>query len=309
MSSGKRYENLPRIDGTDYRHAWNEFPDGDRLGSLNRLSPEAVKLAASEVISGEVYQLDLVVGELDPPLFGRGQVTHTIQQTGRNFFEDKLDDFYPQASSQWDGFGHVRFKDSGFWQGRLVEPGAESFDLGIDAWAEKGVAGRGVLLDIAAYREEAGRPLAHGTNDPITAGDLLEAVECFDLNIEPGDIVCLRTGWTQWYRQLDDAAKNSLAGSLLSPGLLGTESVAQLLWDWQIAAIAADNPAIEPVPGDASLHRRLVPLLGLAVGELFDLDQIAAACHRDKRYTFLFTSAPIRMRGGLGSPANALALR
>ena len=302
------YRSLPQIAGTAYRHAWNQFGEGDRLGSLNRLTPGGVARAAELVRTGETFPLDLAFGEINPPLFGRPPARHIVEQTGRNFFEDQLDDFYLQASSQWDGFGHIRFREHGFWQGRLEEPGVGGA-LGIDAWAERGIVGRGVLLDVAGYREEIGRPIVHGTNEAILPEDLRETARHFGVAIESGDILCVRTGWVNWYRGLDASGRESLAETVVSPGLVGTDEMAELLWDWQIAAITADNPAVEPAPGDAELHRRLIPLLGFVVGELFDLDALARAARVDGRYEFLFTSAPFRLSGALGSPANALALR
>ncbi|CAN5256391.1 cyclase family protein [soil metagenome] len=302
------YRDLPVLGTENLRHAWDQFEVGDTLGSLNRISPERVLEAIRSVKGGDVISLDLPIGSIDPPLFDRPPVKHTIVQTGRNFFEDKLDDFYLQASSQWDGFGHIRYREHGFWQGRLEEP-RPGGELGIDAWAEKGVVGHGVLLDVSAYRIAVGRPIRHGSNEPVTPQDLSETAAHFGIVIAPGDILCVRTGWITWYRQLDQAGREGLQSGVTSPGLIGTDEMAALLWDWQIAALTADNPAIEPAPGDSYLHRRLIPLLGMAIGELFDLDALAEASAGDGRYDFLFMSAPLRLAGGLGSPANALALR
>ena len=47
----------------------------------------------------------------------------------------------------------------------------------------------------------------------------------------------------------------------------------------RVAAVAADNPAVDAVPVDpavGSLHRRLIPCLGFAIGELFDFAPLAA---------------------------------
>ena len=52
----------------------------------------------------------------------------------------------------------------------------------------------------------------------------------------------------------------------------------------------------------------MIPLLGLAVGELWALDDLAAACARDGRYECL-GSKPINLVGGVGTPANATAVR
>ncbi len=53
----------------------------------------------------------------------------------------------------------------------------------------------------------------------------------------------------------------------------------------------------------------LLPMLGMPIGELWDLDALAQACAADGRYAFLLTSAPIHLRHGVGSPPNALAVK
>ena len=52
----------------------------------------------------------------------------------------------------------------------------------------------------------------------------------------------------------------------------------------------------------------MIPLLGLAVGEMFVLDALAEACAADGIYEGLFCAAPLNKVGGSGSPANALAI-
>jgi hypothetical protein len=65
------------------------------------------------------------------------------------------------------------------------------------------------------------------------------------------------------------------------------------------------------VPGDpavGSLHRRLLPLLGLPLGELFDLERLSVHCRSTDTYFFVVSSAPMNLPGGCGSPSNALAI-
>jgi kynurenine formamidase len=127
-----------------------------------------------------------------------------------------------------------------------------------------------------------------------------------------GDIWCVRTGWVERYRSLDQAGRRACALEPTSAGLHAGEWMAQLLWDAQPAALCCDNPAVEVVPGDpavGSLHRRLIPALGLALGELFDFDRLAARCRADGRWTCLFVAAPLKVPGGIGSPGNAVAIR
>ena len=65
-----------------------------------------------------------------------------------------------------------------------------------------------------------------------------------------------------------------------------------------------------PTDGHTGLmHRAMIPLLGLAVGELWWLDDLAAACARDGRYESLVVASPLNLVGGVGTPANATAIR
>jgi hypothetical protein len=76
--------------------------------------------------------------------------------------------------------------------------------------------------------------------------------------------------------------------------------------------VACDALALEVFPFDpmgTHLHGHLIALLGMPIGELWALDALAADCAADGRYTGLLTAAPLNIRGGVGSPADALALR
>jgi kynurenine formamidase len=86
--------------------------------------------------------------------------------------------------------------------------------------------------------------------------------------------------------------------------------MARYLWDHRVSFVAADNPAVEARPGHPGyLHRRLIPMLGIGLGELFVLDALAEDCRADGRYSFFFTAVPLNLPGGVGSPANAFAIK
>jgi kynurenine formamidase len=96
------------------------------------------------------------------------------------------------------------------------------------------------------------------------------------------------------------------------PGLDAHRETAAWLWDHRIAAIAADNPAVEAQKVDAAVgfqHRRLIPLLGMALGEFWFLDDLASDCAEDGVYEFMLVAAPLNIPGGVGSPANAYAIK
>jgi hypothetical protein len=56
------------------------------------------------------------------------------------------------------------------------------------------------------------------------------------------------------------------------------------------------------------LHQYFLALFGMSIGELWDLKALSAKCKELGRYSFLLTSAPLNVPGGIGSPPNALAL-
>jgi kynurenine formamidase len=118
-------------------------------------------------------------------------------------------------------------------------------------------------------------------------------------------------------QQVSEASRSFV--DLRSPGLGPGPAIAEWLWDHGVAAVAVDNPGVEPFPLtaalppgggiDDSLHARVLALLGIPLGEFFDFDALADDCARHASHEFCFTSAPLRIPGGIGSPPNALAIR
>jgi hypothetical protein len=49
--------------------------------------------------------------------------------------------------------------------------------------------------------------------------------------------------------------------------------------------------------------------MGFVIGEFFDFEALAADSAATGRYTGFFTAAPLHLRGGIGSPGNALVIR
>lgn len=306
-----KYAELPRLTDIGANYSWGVFGPDDELGTLNLLDADAVRAATGLVRTGERIGLSLPLDQPDPPLFRREPFQHTIKRIG-SMWDDRLDSFFPQGSTQWDGFRHHRVREHGFYGGVVDDPATGNPRLSIHHWARTGIVGRGVLLDVATHFGGSGYdPLAERS---ISADDLRAVARAQGVAVRPGDVLCVRTGWLEAYRALEPSRRAEISArksGLDSAGLGADEATAELLWDWHIAAISADNPAVEVTPGDpavGSLHRRLLGLLGIPLGELFDFEELAARLRDLGRHDFMFVSVPLALVGGLGSPGNAVAL-
>lgn len=291
------YGELPVLEGAPPGSSWGLWGEGDLFGSLNLLTPARVLAGVRSVRKGAVFPLNLELELPDPPVFARVPFEHTVLGEGHSH-DDELR-MNTQSSSQWDGFRHIGHRDHGFYGGVADE------DHGMHHWARRGIAGRAIVADVGRWRA-----VRCDDRDAITPDDLLGCLADQGTPFEPGDVLLLRTGWIGWYRSLADAARAELPGALAAPGLEASEEMVRTLWDLHPAAVAADNPAVEVWPPSSFfMHRSLLPLLGIPLGELWDLEELAADCAADGTYDCLLTSAPLNVRGGVASPPNAIALR
>ena|GEM_PF-102533 len=313
------YDELPVRAGAPAGAAWGVFGDDDEVGTINLLTPERVIAAAASIRSGKVFAMNLPINIPDPPLFTRGKHTHTVKIFSPNaefVLDDYLDNFYPQSSSQWDALAHMKHPIYGAYNGIPDNQmtGRGGMRLGIDNLARRGIAGRGVLADVARYYDRAGKSIDFTKAESIPLDDVQATLEEEGVALRAGDILLIRIGWTKFYLSASEEIKVELAKETVVPGIEAGQRTARWLWDNHLAAVASDSPALETFPKPAgeemgALHFHMLAFFGMPIGEMWNLEGLAEDCAADGRYDFFLTSAPLNVPGGIGSPPNALAIK
>jgi kynurenine formamidase len=210
-----------------------------------------------------------------------------------------------QCATQWDALAHVYYDDqlyNGFPASDVTPRGAVHDSIDQQA---KGITGRGVLLDIAALK---GVPWLEA-GYLITPEDLDAAIERQGgVAVGPGDILLFRTGWRRLFVEHGDA-REFMGGE---PGI----GIACCDWlrERDVAALCSDNYAIEVLPGEdpsvlMAVHMVLIRDMGLSLGEIFDLEELAADCAADEVWEFFFCAPVLKVTRAVGSPINPLAIK
>jgi kynurenine formamidase len=290
---------------------WGRWGPDDELGTLNLITPERIATATALARTGRVFSLGYTLGSNGPQvgLAGRINPVHLMSMTGQTSIRDGggfADDFIfmpLQCATQWDGLAHVFYDDhcyNGVPASSITARGAQR--LGIDK-LERAVIGRGVLLDIARLREVECLPSDHG----VGPADLDAAVERQGVEVGEGDVLLLRTGWTT---RFVPGASTDFMGP--EPGL--TLDACGWLRERDVAALACDNWAVELYPsGDPNatmpVHYVLIRDVGMTLGEMFDLEALAADCASDGVYEFLLCAPVLKVANGVGTPLNPLAVK
>jgi kynurenine formamidase len=295
---------------------WGWWGEDDQRGAANRVTAESVQAALALPRRGAVFSLAMALDRLGPQpgLTKRVNPQHVMLRhggdialagsTGFDFTDDAV--YMPlQAGTQWDALCHV-FYDGRTYNGRGVasvdSSGAQH--NAITNIADK-VIGRGVLLDVPRW---LGRPFLED-GDAIQSVDLEACAQSQGVEIRPGDFVLVRTGQLGRYRERGDWGQFA-AGP--APGL--GVSTAELLCGREVVAVATDTWGAEAIPYEtadlrAPLHVVLLVNAGIYIGEMWDLDALAADCADDGVYEFLLVAPPLTVTGAVGSPINPLAVK
>lgn len=302
--------------------SWGLFPEPER-GTPSFITPGTILNAKNCIRNGTAFGLDYPADAFDPGMsLKRGAPRHTIYSSHPAHRDDYLDGYYLQGSSQIDGLRHRRADDVGFYNGTADELITEGTpDLGVQEWAEKPIAGRGVLVDLEGFRNGIGEPIDHGGGEPLTLDLVTSALEAQSVNTRPGDILMLHTGWCEWFLALGREEKERTRGSRKASGVAQSQEFVAWAWDSRFAVVAADNFAFECLPAipespyrvsaandHGMMHQQLLAKLGLPLGELWKLAPLARHMRATGQWDAFITIKPLNITGGTGSPANATAI-
>ncbi|KAL1970762.1 hypothetical protein VTN77DRAFT_2596 [Rasamsonia byssochlamydoides] len=314
------FDNLTLDPSGPKGNAWGLFGKDDQLGMLNLLTPEVVAAAAREEIrEGIRFSLDWELDRLAQPAFGRQVFDRKLVHKAPRTVNDDVLTFNTQSSTQWDGFRHYgNQQHKVFFNGHTQPDLEKSHVLGIDAWVKRGgIVGRGVLLDYADWAERHSIPIKPFESSIIPLATLKEIARENGIEFRQGDILFVRSGFTAAYEKLSVEEATAL-GRRESHDFIGVESgeeTLRWLWENKFAAVAGDAVAFESspvtgpqIPQDYSLHQWCLAGWGMPLGEMFNLEELAAYCREKKRWTFFLSSVPLKVPGGVASPPNAIAI-
>lgn len=303
-----------------YRN-WGRWGEDDVLGTLNFIDSAKRIEAAALVREGVVVSLAQSFDTNGPQKGWRRRTNpvHTMTDTGvdaergNQGFPHGLggaDDVIAmplQCSTQWDGLGHIF--DHGFaWNGRAagdVVTSEGDLVTGIEHAAAV-IVSRGVLLDLGRHLQPETGELPDGY--PISAAELDACASVEGVTIGRGDIVLVRTGRLSRSRRegWGEYAGGPSAGlSLTTAGWLHRTEIAAIAtdtWGFEVRPNEFDVPSFQP------LHQVVIPNIGLTIGEMWDLDELAVRCAERGRWDFLLSAPPLPITGAVGSPINPVAV-
>jgi kynurenine formamidase len=295
------------LDGPlpDGQQPWwpSRYGEEDQIGTLNELTPAAVRAAAGLVRRGEVVDLGRVL-DGDTPKFPGLSWHQTVDVSahlvnarrpdaggagwGRNAInwitEVQAGTF--QVGTQLDSIGHIQIGDR-FYNGWTTKQVVEEW--GINRFGMETVppvVTRGVLLDIARLKGVARLDKGY----VITVADVEGALAAQRVEIRAGDAVLFHTGWGALYGRDNEQFLSGEPG----PGL----DVVNWLYARRIAVTGADTWSYGPVPGEDPARPFLVPQTMYTKLGLFGLENLKTEELADKQvYEFLFVLTHGRTRG------------
>jgi kynurenine formamidase len=276
---------------------WGRWGSDDDLGALNLITPAKRKEAAALVREGVSISLALeadTVKALDNPQ----PYEHRMLTLGTDYIGVAM---HGVAHTHLDSLAHIEY-DGVFYNGYKPDRDAvmkNGHTRNSIVSFKNGILTRGILVDLPRMR---GVPYL----EPGTAifADDLEAWEKYaGVRISSGDALFVNTGnwvYRKKFGPWDRGRQGRAAG--LHP------SVIPWLKQRDIAVLASDHPqGVNPINLPSPVHNFSLYSLGIAVLDNCDLEALSEATASRRRWEFMFTVAPLAVRGATGSPVNPIA--
>ena len=292
---------------------WGRWGADDEIGTLNLIDGAARTRAAACVQEGKAFslaiplsadgpQIGIIPGRENPVLDVFSIDERNITPEGFGFSDDSIA-MGTQACTHWDGLCHASYDGfvyNGYPTSAITKTGTAK--NGIQK-ASKALVSRGVLIDLAKLK---GVDIVE-PGYPLTGDDLDAACEMGNVTVQPGDVLLVRTGKMALFLAGD---KVGYATGAAGPSLQSVE------WfhGHDVAAVATDTLTFEVFPSERDdfqlpIHFLHIVDMGLTQGQNWNLEELAADCAADGRYTFLLSAPPEPVEGGIGAPVNPIAVK
>lgn len=288
------------------RSNWGRWGEADERGTLNLLTPDLLVRAAGIIRDGKMFELSIPIEETGPQVGGmRFNAVHRMSlMPGELFPPDLLqtaDDIITmplQGATQWDALSPTGVPVS---EVTALQGAARNSIVA----ALPGVVGRAVLIDVARHR---GVEWLRVEDEPIRPAELDAVLAAQGIALRPADIVLIRTGW----RRKAIVEGWSAEWIEINPGL--HPDCAGWLDDNEVMAVCSDNHSIDVVPmldpeTCYPMHGAVIRDLGMMMGEIWDLEELAADSAADGRWESFLVAPPLRVAGGVGSPVSPIAIK
>ena len=294
---------------------WGRWGADDQRGTLNLIDESAVLRGAEAVRRGHAFSLAIPFDRSGPQWDSKNMPervnpelrTYAVNMsfTGDAADFSTSDDSFrmgSQAATHIDALAHVGYEGK-LWNDTpssvVSEAGASR--LGIEHVGA--LATKGVLLDIARVHG-----VEHFDNNyAITGDDLQSAAIAHGVVVQSGDAVLVRTGQMHFLREGDKRRYSNP-----SPGL-STQSI-EWFRDYDVALVATDTMTFEVYPCEnpavfMPVHMIQIRDMGLAQGQNWHLDDLAADCAADAQHDFMLVATPLPLTGAAGGPAAPTAIK
>ncbi len=291
--------------------------DDDRIGTLNFIDDAAVKRGRDAIVDGRWFRLSIDI-ESDGPQAGAvpGRDNAMLEMIAVNEeaavggpfrTSDDRATLGLQSATHWDGLAHVSFEGrlyNGFSADTVTDQGAA--ELGIERVGV--IATRGVLADVA---RATGVERFEGV---IAGDDIDEALALGGVDVEPGDVLLIRTGrmplWTRDRNAVAYCFGPDMDGASPGPSL----DAVRWFHRHEVAAVAIDTMTYEVYPSEddnvpLGVHLASIVYMGLTQGQNFDLEALADDCASDGRYECMLVANPEPFKHACGAPTSPVAIK